>query len=75
MYTIDLPCKPGDDCWWVDCETLEVRCDKGGIKGIAIYEYRIELIDPAGEYRELHGQWGCLSREEAEAYREKLLNQ
>lgn len=75
MYTITLPCKPGDDCWWVNSQTLEVSCDKGGIKGLAIYEDRIEIIDLAGEPRELHGQWGCLSREEAEAFRARLLNE
>jgi len=69
---INLPFEIGDDCWWVDSETLEVNCDKGGITGVAIYADRIELLDLAGEPRPLHSQWGCLTKEEAEAFKEKL---
>ena len=70
-----LPCLPGDDCWFVDSETLEVECEKGGITAVVVYADRIEILDLAGEPRTLHSQWCCLSREEAEAFREKLLNE
>ena len=75
MYSVDLPCKPGDDCWWVDSETLEIHHEAGGITGVVVYADRIEILDLAGERLPLHTQWSCLSREEAEAVREKMLKE
>lgn len=74
MDTVKLPCAIGSDCWWVDNETLEVRCEKGGITGFVILKDKILALDSAGERVELHSQWCCLSKEEAETIREKLLN-
>lgn len=30
-----LPFKPGDDMWYIDDATLEIKCEKSGIAGIA----------------------------------------
>ena len=70
--TVELPCPIGSDIWWVSSETLEVHCEKGGVTGFVVLEDEILALDKAGERFSLHTQWGCLSREEAEAFREKL---
>ena len=70
-----LPCPIGSDVWWVSSETLEVECEKGGITGFVIRENEILALDKCGEAFELHSQWGCLTREEAEAFREQLLKE
>ena len=70
-----LPCPIGSDCWWVSSETLEVECEKGGITGFVVLEGEILALDKAGERVEIHSQWCCLTREEAEAFREKLLKE
>ena len=70
---VSLPCSIGSDCWWVSSETLEVECEEGGITGFVILKDEILALDKAGERMEIHGQWCCLTREEAEAFREKLL--
>ena len=75
MNTIVLPCPIGSDCWWVDSETMTVECEKGGITGFMILKDEILALDLVGEPREIHGQWCCLSREEAEAFRDKLISQ
>lgn len=68
-----LPCKPGDDYWWVSSETLEIHHEEGGIIGVAIYKDCFKIIDRSGEVCPLGTQWCCLTREEAESFREKLL--
>lgn len=65
---INLPFDIGDDLWWMSDETMEVCCDEGGIRGVAIREDGIYLIDRCGEQTKLHSQYGCLTREEAEAF-------
>lgn len=65
---IDLPFEIGDDLWWVSDETNEACCEEGGIRGVAIYEGEIYLLDRCGERNKLHSEIGCLSREEAEAF-------
>lgn len=74
MYTVELPCPIGSDCWWVSNETMEIHYEKGGITGFVVLEDKILALDSAGEQVELHSQWCCLTREEAEVFREKLLN-
>lgn len=76
MYTVDLPCKPGDDFWWVDEDTLEIHHEKGGIKGVVVYlDKPVEIIDADGERSETGTCWCCLSLEEAETIREKMLQE
>lgn len=71
--TVVLPCPIGSDMWWVNSETLEVECEKGGIVGFVILEDEILALDKAGESNKVHGQWCCLTKEEAEAFRERLI--
>ena len=73
--TVVLPCPIGSDWWYVDSETLEVRCEKGGITGFVILKDKILALDSCGERMEIHDEWCCLTREEAEAFREKLIQQ
>ena len=68
-----LPCPIGSDFWWVDDDTMEVKCEKGGITGFVIRESGILALDKCGEPFELHSEWGCLTKEEAEAIRDKML--
>ena len=72
---VDLPCPIGSDCWWVDFETMEVRCEKGGITGFVVLKDEILALDSSGERMELHTEWCCLTREEAEAFRERMLKE
>jgi len=71
---IDLPFELGDDLWWVDSEDNEIRCEKGGIRGVAIRNEKTYIIGVDGEMFELHSQWGCLTKEEAETIRRNLFN-
>ena len=73
--TVVLPCPIGSDLWWVTSDTKEVECVKGGITGFVIRANEIVALDPSGEKVEIHSQWCYLSREEAEAFREKLLKE
>ena len=70
-----LPCPIGSDCWWVSSETLEVECEKGGITGFTVLKDEILALDLSGNPMKMHSQWCCLTREEAEAFREKLLKE
>ena len=70
-----LPCPIGSDWWYVDPDTLEVGCEKGGITGFVVLKDKILALDSCGERMEIHNEWCCLSREEAEAIREKLLQE
>lgn len=64
---IVLPCKVGDDLWWIDAEDWSVKVDKGGVKGIAITADGVRIMDGCGGYDEIGTQYCYLSREEAEA--------
>ena len=77
--TVVLPCPIGSDIWWVsggdDDETLEVKCEEGGITGFVIREGEILALDKAGERFELNSRWGCLTKGEAEEIRDKMLKE
>ena len=62
-----LPCKVGDDLWWIDAESWSVKVDKGGVKGIAITKDGVRIMDGCGGYDEIGTQYCYLTREEAEA--------
>lgn len=64
---IVLPCKVGDDLWWIDGEDCTVKVDKGGVKGIAITADGVRIMDGCGGYDEIGTQYCYLTREEAEA--------
>lgn len=73
--TIVLPCPIGSDCWWVDDDTMEVKCEEGGITGFVILKDKILALDSCGERMEIHSEWCCLSKEEAEEIRDKMLQE
>ena len=44
-----LPFKPGDDMWYIDDATLEIKCEKGGIAGIAFMaDGEIKIVNRDG---------------------------
>ena len=59
--------------WWIDSETMEVECEKGGITGFMILEDEVLALDKMKETMKIHSELCCLTREEAEALREELL--
>ena len=71
--SFEFPCPIGSDYWWVSSETMEVECEKGGIVGFVVLKDEVYALDAEHTWMELHSQWCCLTREEAEAFREKLL--
>ena len=71
-----LPCPVGSDFWWVDTDDMSVNHEKGGIRGFEIRDNGIlYALDPSLEEIEVHSEWCCLSREEAEEFREKVLKE
>lgn len=72
LITVGLPCPVGSDYWWVDPDTKEVKCEKGGIKGFVILKDRILALDASYEHVELNSPWCCLTRREAEEFSEKM---
>ena len=75
VTSITFPCPIGSDYWYVEPEKLEVRCVKGGIRGFAYHDGQIfALVDERLDMLELHDPWCCLSKKEAEMFREQLLS-
>lgn len=50
-----------------------MKYEKGGITGFVVREGEILALDLSGEMMELHTRWCCLTKEEAEAFREELI--
>ena len=71
--TVVLPFMPNDDLWWVDSETMEVRCEKNGIAGVAIFADRILMIDKEGNQWTVGDKWFFLTKEDAEEFRDTVL--
>ena len=65
-YTVQVPCKIGDDIWWIDDEAPFVKCDKGGVRGIAILPEGIRVINSDGEFEEIGTRYCYLTRKDAE---------
>ena len=65
-FTVKIPCKPGDDIWWIDDEAPFVKCDKGGVKGIVILPDGIRVIDSSGDMEEIGTRYCYLTRKDAE---------
>ena len=62
-----MPCKIGDDIWWIDAETDTVECDKNGVSGFIVKKDEILIMDKAGSEDRIGTQYCYLSREDAEA--------
>ena len=74
---VELPVKPGADLWWVDEETddLEVRCEEGGVKAVAVFEDgHYEIVSESG-LEKITDVYAWLTRELAEQYRAELLEE
>ena len=74
MFTAELPCPIGSDFWWVDDDTMEVKCEKGGITGFVVLKDEVLALNTDGDRLEIHSEWCCLSREEAEAKLKEMMN-
>lgn len=64
--TVELPCKIGDDIWWIDDEAPFVKCEKGGVRGIAILPEGVRVITYSGDLEEIGTRYCYLTREDAE---------
>ena len=63
---IVLPCKIGDDIWWVNDETKSVECEKNGVAGFMIKRNEVLILDKAGCEDRIGSQYCNLSKEDAE---------
>lgn len=61
-----LPCKIGDDIWWIDAETYSVECEKNGVTGFIIKKDEILIRDRTGGEDHIGTQYCYLSKEDAE---------
>lgn len=63
---IVLPCKIGDDIWWIDSENNTVQCEKNGVAGFIVKKDEILIMDQAGCPARIGTQYCYLTKEEAE---------
>ena len=61
-----LPCKVGDDIWWIDDEESMVRCEVAGVKGIVITEDGFMILDSHNDLNRIGTQFCYLTKEDAE---------
>lgn len=61
-----LPCKIGDDIWWIDAEKWSVECEKNGVTGFVVKKNEILIRDTAYEEFRIGSQYCYLSKEDAE---------
>lgn len=67
-----LPCKPGDDLWWIDDEKPFVKCEKESVKAILITKEGIRIGDHHYEqFKEVGSRYCLLSSEDAREWLEK----
>lgn len=66
-----LPCKVGDDIWWIGDEVPFVMCDEGGVAGIAITKDGVRILDHHGGLDEIGNRYCYLTKEDAEKALEK----
>lgn len=62
------PCNVGDDVWWINDETNEIKCVKRDITAVVYCgngEFKVITKDET-EPEALHTKWCMLSKEEAE---------
>lgn len=61
------PCKVGDDVWWIDPETNEIKCAKNDIIAVCDFGgglYRV-ITNGEKEPQDIHTEWCMLSEQEA----------
>lgn len=70
-----LPFKPGDDMWYVCEESLEIKCEKGGIAGIAFMaDGEIKMVNRDGLVFSI-GEEDCFPSYEMVLERKKALQE
>lgn len=67
---VKLPCKLGDDLYWIDDEEMKVEKCENGIKGILLKEdgfhVAINITEDVIDIDKIGSQWTLLSEEQAE---------
>lgn len=64
---IVMPCKVGDDVYWIDPENEVVEKQEGGIRAVCYYDngkFKV-IADKDGLPEDLHTDWCMLTEEEA----------
>lgn len=62
------PCKVGDDVYWIDTETNEIKCEKNDIKAICYYgegKFKV-IVSDENTPEDIGTKWCMLTKEEAE---------
>lgn len=75
---VKLPCKLGDDLYWIDAEEMKVEKHENGIKGILLKEdgfyvatsITADLLD----IDKVGSRWALLSKEQAEQKLKEMEN-
>lgn len=62
---VELPCKVGDDLYWISDEN-KVECLKNEIIGVVVKNDGFEILDTDGNIDKLGTRFTYLTREEAE---------
>ena len=62
------PCKVGDDIYWIDSDTNEIKCQKNGIKAVCYFgDDNFKIISKDENTPEDIGtRWCMFTKEEAE---------
>ena len=63
---VELPCKIGDDIWWINAETATVECEKNGVAGFIIKKDEVLIRDHTGCEDHIGSQYCFLTKEDAE---------
>ena len=62
----EMPCKIGDDIWWINEETETVECEPHGVCGFIIKADGIFLMDKCGCVDVIGTKYCYLTKEDAE---------
>lgn len=63
---VELPCRIGDDIWWIDEETNSVQRHKSGVAGFVVKSDGIYVMDECGSIDKVGTKWCYLTKEDAE---------
>ena len=71
------PCKVGDDIYWIDSDTNEIKCQKNGIKAVCYFgDDNFKIISKDENTPEDIGtRWCMFTKEEAEEKLKELTNE
>lgn len=62
------PCKVGDDIYWIDSDTNEIKCQKNGIKAVCYFgddNFKI-ISNDENTPEDIGTRWCMFTKEEAE---------